>query len=199
MKMSHRLIACSALFALAAPLWAAPPDAPPAPSSLPQQSVLDGLVGKHRVIGFTERGGRRFLGRVLSGDHGLYIVQTFHYTTAPMTMTEKTPQTAYLAGRNGRLRRVTRQVKSQVTSQKTIADETAVRALLSGVAGPSFFPSEQPAQREMIAPTDVVCLQELRPPTTAGLPKTAAWTLKTLWASPDLPKPKTAAGQAAPK
>ena len=190
------LCACSLLLTLAAPLLAAPPvtvlPAPPPQPLPPQQSVLDGLVGKHRVVGFTEQGGRRFLGRVLSGDHGLYVVQTFHYVTLPATVTETQPQTAYVAGRNGRLRIVTRQVKTRATTQKTITDETAVRALLSGVAGSGFVPGEQPAQRELIAPADVTCLQELLPPAKAAAPKTAAagWTLKTLWASPDLPHPK---------
>ncbi len=207
--INRRLIACSLLIALAAPLWAdtpgtpapappapAPPaPAPPAPAPPAQQGVLDGLVGKHRVIGFTKAGGRKFLGRVLSADHGLYVVQTFHYTSTPATVTETVPQTTYRTGRNGRVRPVTRRVKTQETTQKTLADATAVRALLSGVAGPSFVPSEQPAQREIIAPADVTYLQELVPPVpaAAAAPKTASagWTMKTLWASPDLRHPKT--------
>lgn len=213
--MNRRVFACSAFLFLAAPLWADPAaplaPAPPSPAPLAQQTVLDGLVGKHRVIGFTERGGRKFLGRVISADHGLYVVQTFHYTSTPATVTETTPQTTtpqttYRTGRNGRLRpvprTVPRQVKTRETTPKTLADATAVRALLSGVAGPSFVPSEQPAQREIIAPADVTYLQELVPPVLfPAAPKTAAdaapkaaspgWTMKTLWASPDLPHPKT--------
>ena len=196
--MCRRLCACSLLLSLATPLWADPPV--PAASSV--QPVLDGLVGKHRVIGFTERGGKRFLGRVLSGDHGLYVVQTFHYVSAPATTTETTTQTGYVhSGRFGRLRPVSRRVKTQETSRKTIADVVAVRALVSGVAGPSFRPAEQPAGREIIAPADVTCLQELSPPAAASAPAassstpsgapaaatrpaSAGWALKTLWAAP---------------
>ena len=196
---SHRALTCFAFLYFAAPLWADPPapiaSASPSTAPLAQQTVLDGLVGKHRVIGFTEPGGRRFLGRVISSDHGLYVVQTFHYTSTPAAATVTTPQTTYVAGRRGRLRPVTRQVKTRVTTQKTIADAAAVQALLSGVAGPVFVPSEQPAQREIIAPADVTCLQELVPPVPAAAaspkPASPGWTLKTLWASPDLPHPKT--------
>ncbi len=139
------------------------------------------------MIGITERGGRRFLGRVLSGDHGLYIVQTFHYVCVPAAVMQTTPQTVYMIGRNGRLRTQRRQVKAQVPTQKTIADESAVRALLSGAAGAAFVPTEQPAQREMIAPADVTCLQELLPPAVTAAPKTTSsgWALRTLWAAPD--------------
>ncbi len=187
--------ACSLLLTLSGPLRADPSIADPsALAASSARTVLDGLIGKHQVVGFTERGGSRFLGRVLSGDHGLYIVQTFHYASSPAAVTETQPQTAYVVGRNGRLRAKTRQVKMRVTTQKAIPDTAAVRALLSGVAGPSFVPSEQPAQREMLAPSDVTCLQELSPPAAAA-PKTASanWTLKTLWASMDLPHPKKTA------
>ena len=194
--INNNFAACCLLLAFAGPLFADPPATPPT-APLPQQSVLDELIGKHQVIGFTEHGGRRFLGRVLSNDHGLYVVQTFHYTSTPATVTETTPQTTYRTSRNGRLRSETRQVKTRVTTQKTIPDETAVRALLSGVAGPSFIPTERSAQREIVAPADVTCLQELAPPVpaTAGTPKTpsSGWTLKTLWASPALRHPKTTA------
>ena len=200
-----RFYAYCMLLTLAAPLWADPP----VPAAQP---ALDGLVGKHRVIGFTERGGKRFLGRVLSGDHGLYVVQTFHYVSAPATATQTTTQTGYVpSGRFGRLRPVSRRVKNQVTTQKTIADAVAIRALVSGVAGPTFRPAEQPAGREMVSPADVTYLQELLPPpaaasapappsapastaaapasvpssTPAAVPPAAArWTLKTLWAAP---------------
>lgn len=197
------LVLCLISAAAAAPLLADPP-ATPAPAPPAQQSVLDGLVGKHPVIGFTERGGKRFLGRVLSGDHGLYVVQTFHYTSTPAPVTETTPQTTtqtttpqttYRTGQNRRLRRVTRRVKTQATTRKTIADAAAVRALLSGVAGPSFVPTEQPAEREIVAPADVTYLQELVPPVaaTAAAPKATGggWTMKTLWPAPTLPQPKT--------
>ena len=205
-----RFYAYCMLLTLAAPLWADPP----IPAAGSAQPVLDGLVGKHRVIGFTERGGKRFLGRVLSGDHGLYVVQTFHYVSAPATTTETTTQTGYVpSGRFGRLRPVSRRVKTQETTRKTIADAVAIRALVSGVAGPTFRPAEQSAGREMVASADVTYLQELLPPATtspapaappapvstaaastpASVPSVtpaaahstdARWTLKTLWAAP---------------
>jgi hypothetical protein len=202
-----RLAACSALITLASALWAAPS----APATGSAQPVLESLVGKHHVIGFTRPSGARFLGRVLSGDHGLYVIQTFHYTTAPAKMTETTMQTGFVVGRNGRLRPVTKRIKTQHTTQKTIADDVAVRALLQGVGGAAFRPSEQPAQRVIIAPTDITCLQELLPPPAAAAPAPsgtvasalppnpsavpasppsapkpsgAAWKLKTLWVSP---------------
>jgi hypothetical protein len=205
MKTHFHWIACSALIACAGPLWA-DSSAPAAGSAQP---VLERLVGKHHIIGFTRPSGERFLGRVISGDHGMYVVQTFHYTTAPAKMTETTTQTGFVVGRNGRLRPVTRRVKTQHTTQKTIADDVAVQALLRGVGGPSFRPSEQPAQRVIIASTDVRCLQELLPPPAADTPASsvavssetvsstlpanpsalpsssaAVWKLKTLWVSP---------------
>ncbi len=195
-----RFYAYFMLLTLPAPLWADPP----APAASSAQPVLAGLVGKHRVVGFTVQGGKRFLGRVLSGDHGLYVVETFHYASAPATATETTMQTGFVAGRFGRLRPVTRRVKTKETTQKTIPDTVAVQALLRGVAGPSFRPAEQPAGREIIAPADVTCLQELLPPlaatpvssatpaapsatpagTTAATRPAAGWTLRTLWTAP---------------
>ncbi len=171
------LVVGAILAALVGPLWAAP--ASPAPQ-ISVQPVLDGLIGKHSVIGFTVHGGTRYLGRVLSGDHGLYVVQTFHYVSAPATGSVTTTQTSFVLGRNGRLRPVTKRVTTKQTSQKTIADDVAVRALLSGVAGASARPSEQPGGRELVAPADVVCLQQLSPP-PAGK---ANWAIKTLWIAP---------------
>ncbi len=196
----QRLCACSLLLTFAAPLWADP--SVPAASSA--QPALNGLVEKHRIIGFTERGGKRFLGRVLSGDHGLFVVQTFHYVSAPATTTETTTQTGVVSGRFGRLRPKTRRVKTQETTQKIIPDTVAIQALLRGAGGPSFRPAEQPAGREIVAPADVTCLQELLPPAAAPavspvtapavsagtLPSgtaarsAAGLTLKTLWAAP---------------
>ena len=168
------VIVCLALSTLAGPLWAAP-TASLSPSSA--QTALDGLIGKKTIIGFTVKGGTRYLGRALSGDHGLYVVERFHYVSAPATVPETTTQTTYVAGRNGRVRPVSKRVTTKVTSQKVIADDLAVNALLSGVAGASARPSEQPAGRELVAPSDVVCLQQLSPPLSGK----ASWTLSTLW------------------
>lgn len=167
------LIVCSALLTAAAPLWSAPT----LPSSA--QTVLDGLIGKKTIVGFTVHGGTRYLGRVLSGDHGLYVVEKFHYVSAPATMPETTTQTSYTMGRNRRLRPVTKQVTTNITSQKVIADDIAVKALLSGIAGPLARPGERPAGRELVAPSDVVCLQQLSPSPSGK----AGWTLMTVWPS----------------
>ena len=178
MQITDSLVCFAALAILAAPVWAAPD--PPA------KPVLDGLIGKHQVIGFTVHDGSRYLGRVLSGDHGLYIVQTFHYAAAPVTTPETTMQTNYVIGRRGQVRPVTRRITRQVTTQKTVADDAAVKALVGGVAGAAFRPQEQPAGREIIAPTDLRCLQQLSPPPTG----TAKWTLQTLWTAPATPSAK---------
>lgn len=174
MKTRQFLVVSVVLLALAGPLWAEPA----APSSA--QAALDGLIGKKAVVGVTVKGGTRYLGRVLSGDHGLYVVQTFHYVSAPATVPETTTQTTPVAGRNGRVRPVTKRVTTKTTSQKTIADDVAVKALLSGVAGVGAHPSEQPAGRELIAPADVVSLQQLSPPPVGK----ASWTLLTVWPAP---------------
>ena len=172
MKTSSWLVFGSALAVLAAPAWAVP-DSPAKP-------ILDGLIGKHQVIGFTVHDGSRYLGRVLSGDHGLYVVQTFHYVTVPITGPVSTTQTSYVVGRRGQVRPVTKRVTRRETMQKPIADDAAVKALVGGVAGAAFHPQEQPGGREIIAPTDLRCLQQLSPPP----PGKASWTLQTLWTAP---------------
>ena len=193
----YHTLPCLALLVLAAPVSADPPQTPPAGGTA--QAVLDKRIGKHEVLGFTERGDKRFLGRVISGDHGLYVVQTFHYVTAPAT-TLQTTTTTVRVGRRWKPSRVT----TKVTTQSVVADDVAVRALLSGVAGAGYRPHEEAGPREMVAPGDVLCLQELLPPAKAKSPAlltssanalppnrpaastSAGWTMKTLWASPDL-------------
>jgi hypothetical protein len=178
MQIKQSLAVFAALAVLASPAWAA--------SDSSAKPILEGLIGKHQVIGFTVHDGSRFLGRVLSGDHGLYIVQTFHYVTAPVTVPVTTTQTSYVVGRRGQVRPVTKRVTERETTQKTVADDAAVKALVSGVAGASFHPQEQPAGREMIAPTDLRCLQQLSPPPSGK----ANWTLQTLWSAPAKPATK---------
>ena len=211
MRHCRRFVLSSALLVLAAPLWAGPPKTSAA--SGPVQPVLDKLIGKHEVLGLTERGGTRFLGRIVSGDHGMYVVQTFHYVTSPAT----TVQTTTTMVASGRKWRPVRQRK-RVTTQSVLADDVAVRALLSGVAGPSYRPQEEAGPREMVAAGDVLCLQTLSPPTkaktvvtppasastpppaqtsSATKPTSPGWTMKTLWSSPDLTAPAT--GKAAAK
>ncbi|MGI4787718.1 MAG: hypothetical protein ACRYFS_02585 [Janthinobacterium lividum] len=193
MKNICRSVSISALMISALPVWADTPTVPPATS--PAMPVLDKLVGKHKVIGLTERGGSRYLGRVLSGDHGLYVFQSFHYIGAPQT----TLQTTTVTGYRRRSQKTTR-----VTTQTTVADDVAVQALVSGVTGSTYRPREEAAGRELVAASDVVCIQELSPPfkSKAAVPAASVastvptapavstkWTLKTLWASPDLPAP----------
>lgn len=178
MQIRNSLACFAALAVLSGPVWAAPDTS--------AKPVLDGMIGKHPVIGFTENGGTRFLGRVLSGDHGLYVVQTFHYVTTPVKTPETATQTTVVVGRRGRIRPMTKRVTQQVTTQKTVADAAAVRALVGGVAGAAFHPQEQPAERQLIAPTDLRCLQQLSPPPTGK----AKWTLQTLWNAPATPTPK---------
>lgn len=186
MQMKNSLACFAALAVLAGPVWATPDTS--------AKPVLDGLIGKHQVIGFTVHDGSRYLGRVLSGDHGLYVVQTFHYATTPVTtpvtMPETTTQTKYVLGRRGQVRPVTKSMTKRVTrretTQNTVADDAAVQALVGGVAGAAFRPQEQPAGRELVAPTDLRCVQQLSPPP----PGKASWTLQTLWAAPVTPTAK---------
>ena len=206
MKFCSHFIGCAATLALSVPLWAdAPTTAAPsqtAAASLTDQPVLDTLIGKRQVIGLTLRGGSRSLGRVLSADHGLYVVQTFHYVSAPMTTPVSEPRTTLVTGRNRRRSQVTKWVTTRVTTQNVIADDVAVQALLSGVTGASYRPREEAGPREMVAPADVLCIQELSPPPTAKAAAPSAssgWTMKTLWASPDLPAPKAGAAKATAK
>ena len=177
-------LSCLTLLVLTAPLSADTPKTPVGSA----QSILDKLIGKHAALGLTERGGL-FLGRVLSGDHGQYVVQTFHYVTAPATTLQTT--TMVKVGRQWKPSRVT----TKVTTTSVLADAVAVRALLSGVAGAAYRPQEEAGPRQIVAAGDVLCVQELSPPgkakasalpDNAPAPNPAAWTMKTLWASPDL-------------
>lgn len=187
MQIRNSLACFAALAVLAAPVVAAPDSS--------AKPVLDGLIGKQQIIGFTVHDGSRYLGRVLSGDHGLYVVQTFHYVTAPVSVPVSTTQTNYVIGRRGQVRPVTRRVTRRETTEKTVADDAAVKALVGGVVGASFRPQEQSARRELVAPTDLRCLQQLSPPPSGE----ASWTLQTLWTAPKPPAPSAADSGAAPK
>jgi hypothetical protein len=204
MKFGIYSLCWPALLVLAVPLLAGTPATAGAGQSV--QPVLKKLVGKPEIIGLTLRGGSRFLGRVISGDHDLYLVQTFHYESAPAKTAVATPQTTVVTGRNRRMSYKTKWVTKQVTTHTVIPDDVAVKALLSGVAGASYRPHEQKGARELVAPADVLCVQSLSPPAKpvvlspslaaaqpASAPASPGWTLKTLWASPDLPATKAAA------
>ena len=192
---ASRFVSCTALLVLAAPLGADTPQTIATGRTVPP--VLDKLIGKPQVIGLTERSGSRCLGRVLSGDHGLYLIQTFHYVSAPLTTPVTTLQTSTVTGRNRRPSQVTKKVTTHITTQNVIPDDQAVQALLSGVTGPSYRPREEAGPREMVSPTDVLCVQELSPPPSHSA--SAGWTMKTLWVSPDLPVSKAQSGKQSKK
>ncbi len=152
--------------------------------------ALNQVTGKNQIVGITETSGTRFLGRVLSGDSGLYILQTFHFAGQPLVTTQ---QTTWTTG-SGRKRR-TQHGTTRIYTDTTIPDDQAVRLLLSGVAGAST-PRELAGGRVMLSPTDVKFVQTLTPPISPKLSKlstgqpvivspTAAkqlgWTMASLW------------------
>lgn len=193
-----QIAAGAALFLLATPLLADPAVPPtPAPTA-GAAATLDGLKGKRDILFVTTKGGTQMLGRILSGDHGQYTMQTFHYVTAPaaapkMPAPTTPPQITaptYRRGQDGRLRpvpnRTTPQVPERTTppvpTQNIVPDAAALRALVSGAAGPSFRPTEQAASRELVSATEVQTVQTLLPP--SGTPGQMRWTLKNLWPTP---------------
>ncbi len=199
-----RIAAAAALLFLTTPLFA-DPAVPPMPAPLAgAAAALDGLKGKRDILFVTTKGGTQMLGRILSGDHGQYTMQTFHYVTAPaaapkMPAPTVPPQTtapaypaapAYRRGQDGRLRPVPNRTTPQaperttppVPTQNIVPDAAALRALVSGAAGPSFQPAEQAAGRELVSATEVQTVQSLLPPTSA--PGQTRWTLKNVWPAP---------------
>ena len=167
-------------------------------------SALDSLIGKPQIVGITKQDGARFLGRVISGDHGMYVVQTFQFAgpphvTSQTTLTQGMPR---LTGR-GRNRRYTTPKSTRHTTKATeatvIPDDQAVRLLLAGVAGANTNPGEVPGTRELVSASDVTYVQALSPPkkiaATVAKPSApvipgaakpasaspAAWTMTTLW------------------
>ena len=174
-----QIAAAAALLCLAVPIYAAP-----AAPTVTASAALDGLKGKRDILFVTTRGGTQMLGRVVSGDHGQYVFQAFHYVTAPAATPRTTTQTTYERGRNGRLRPVTKRTTTSVTTQNIVPDAAALRALVSGAAGPSFRPAEQPASRELVSAVEVQTVQTLLPPT--GAPGQTHWTLTNVWPAPAL-------------
>ena len=199
------------LLAAAMPTFAqtAPAPAPAPPAAGPSTALMDSLVSKTRLYGITKTSGRRYLCHLTSGDHGVYLAQTFHFAGPPKTETEKLAATQgaprettrYRTLGSGRSRirvpvttetpgRVTKGRTVTVKTPTTIPDVDAVKMLLSGVAGANHKPEEVPETRDILTPADIKYVQELAPPAakpTLSSPAAApaapmdAWTLTTLW------------------
>ncbi len=194
----------------------------PAAAGGPPASLLDSLIGRKQIVGLTKQDGTRYLCRVNSGDHGVYIVQKFHFAGPPRAATETERPAPDLtvpyyktvtvgSGRDRQRFRVltdaapgpaprSRRVRTE--SYTTIPDQRAVSLLLAGVAGANRSPREIEAERDMLAPSDVKCIQILSPPAAPPITPAAAmagaspvagsaaatssapasaWTLTTLW------------------
>ncbi len=212
----------AALFAAAAPTFAqtAPVPAPaapvtpapaPTPAAGPTPVLMDSLVSKTRIYGITKTSGRRYLCHLTSGDHGVYMAQTFHFAGPPKVTKEKTAptqaapreRTRYRTLGSGRNRirvpltteqpgRVTKSRTEEIKTYTTIPDVNAVKMLLAGVAGPNHKPQEVQDTRDILTPADIKFVQELAPPaakpaspapasTTTPAAPANAWTLTTLW------------------
>lgn len=194
---------------------AAPPattSASPAAVAVSPKTLLDSLIGKKQILGVTKQDGTRYLCRIVSGDHGVYVAQEFHFAGPPKTAKETgTPtmgapkvHTKYItigSGRNRRRMPITTYTpgtmqKARTAEVKTgtiIPDDQAVRLLLAGVAGSIKSPAEMEGVVDMLSTAQVKYLQLLTPPTppatTQPLPKPAGDTTVT---APAAPASKTA-------
>ncbi len=191
------LIVSFALLALAAPAFAQTPPVVPAPTTTttttnvgPPPALLNTLVHSPQILGVTKTDGTRYLERIISGDNGFYVAQTFHFAGPPQV----TNQTIRY-GRNGRQHRTIK-----YRTDTTIPDDRAVTLLLKGVAGGNVKPREIAGPRDMFQAKDIKFLQALTPPTklakaaaspfqSSGTTPTAkpkvSWTMSMLWPTPD--------------
>ena len=200
------------LLAAAVPTFAqtAPVPAPAAlrataaPAAGPSTALLDSLVSKTRIYGITKTSGRRYLCHLTSGDHGVYMAQTFHFAGPPKTEKEKIAatqgepryRTRYRTIGSGRNRfrvpitteqpgRVTKGRTVTVKTPTTIPDVDAVKMLLAGVAGTLKNPEEVSDSRDLLSTADIKYVQELAPPAKSAAATPAApanaWTMTTLW------------------
>ncbi len=205
-------LTAAALLAAAAPVFAQTAPTPTAPSATatpaagPPTALLDSLIGKTHILGITKKSGRRYLCRLTSGDHGVYLAQTFHFAGPPKVTKETTPptqaapreRTRYRTLGSGRSRvrvpitteqpgRVTKGRTATVKTPTTIPDVDAVKMLLAGAAGTLKSPGEVPDTRDTLTPADITFVQELAPPAKSDKPAAPAttpanaWTLTTLW------------------
>ncbi len=209
------LAAAAPTFAQTAPVptpavpAATAPAAATTPAAGPSAALLDSLVGKTHILGITKTSGRRYLCRLTSGDHGVYMAQIFHFAGPPKTEKENlaarqaAPRetTRYRTIGSGRNRirvpitteqpgRVTKGRTVEVKTPTTIPDLEAVRMLLSGVAGANHHPEEVSDSRDILTPADIKFVQELAPPAaksaasasaTTPAASANAWTMTTLW------------------
>jgi len=168
----NRYLAAFCLLSLPISLAAQSPPSTAVPATANgAQSALDKLVGKAQIVGITKIDGTRVLGRILASNHGLYIVQSFHFAGPPQHQTERVG-----SGRHQRTK--------LITKQTTIPDDNAVRLLMMGVEGSIQKPREIQAERFMITPQDLKYLQALSPPSkkkSAGKSTLRLWTMTTLW------------------
>ncbi len=178
----------------AAPLSASA--ASPPPTAGPPASLLDDLIGKTQILGITKQDGTRYLCRISSGDHGMYVAQTFHFAGPPKVETRTTTPAAQrvahtsmvLVGSRLNLHWAQRKTYTTVPggttrttkakTDTTIPDDRAVRLLLAGVAGSLHAPRELYGPRDLFAASDVKYLQALSPP--AAAPKAAGRTASAL-------------------
>ena len=178
------LAAAAPTFAQAAPVPAPAAPAATAPAAGPSTALLDSLVSKTRILGITKTSGRLYLCHLTSGDHGVYLAQTFHFAGPPKSEKETLPATQAAprettryrtlgSGRN-RIRvpittetpgRVTKGRTVTVKTPTTIPDVEAVKMLLAGVAGTLTHPAEVQDSRDLLTPADIKYVQELAPPT----------------------------------
>lgn len=185
-----------ALSALAVPALAQTPTVPAPPTTTttanvgPPAPLLNGYIHLPQILGVTKTDGTRYLERIISGDNGFYVAQTFHFAGPPHV----TSQTLRY-GKGGRQHRT---VKYQTDT--TIPDDQAVTLLLRGVAGSNVKPREIDGSRDMFQAKDIKFLQALTPPArpakatvtpfqSSGATPTAkprlSWTVTTLWPTPD--------------
>ena len=165
-------VSASLLALLCLPVVAGAPKGrhrPPAAPIAPAATVTDALnqvAGKNQIVGITETSGVRFLGRVIAGDHGLYVVQTFHFAGPPNVRTEPTTRVVGSGKKRHTVNGTTR-----VYTDTAIPDEEAVKLLLAGVAGATTTPRELAGPRAMLSPADVKFIQALSPPIAPKMPK----------------------------
>ena len=200
------LAAAVPTFAQTAPAPASTAPAPTAatPATGPSTALLDSLVSKTRIYGITKTSGRRYLCHLTSGDHGVYMAQTFHFAGPPKSEKETTPATQGAprqttryrtlgSGRNRIRVPITtetpgRTVKGRTVTVKTpttIPDVEAVKMLLASVAGTLKNPEEVSDARDILSAADIKFVQELAPPAKSAAATPAApanaWTMTALW------------------
>ena len=174
---------------------ATPPATATTPAAGPSAALMDSLVSKTRIYGVTKVSGRRYLCHLTSGDHGVYMAQTFHFAGPPKSEKEKLAatqgqpsyRTRYRTIGSGRNRirvpitteqpgRVTKGRTVTVKTPTTIPDVDAVKMLLAGVAGNLKNPEEVSDSRDLLTAADIKFVQELAPPVKSAKSATPTTT-----------------------